>query len=101
MVGGGGAVARSDDLRAGVKQVVGEIGETDLCPRPDDADGANDEADAVLLAAKTCSMCERMLARVALPLAMLGGVALRRGFLCWNSARRSRRASRTRFALDR
>ena len=30
-------------------EVVGEIGETDLCPRPDDADGANDEAEAVLL----------------------------------------------------
>ena len=30
-------------------EVIGEIGETDLCPRPDDADGANDEAEAVLL----------------------------------------------------
>ena len=45
-------------------------------------------------------MCERMLARVALPLAMLG-IALPRDFLCWNSARKPRRASRTRFALDR
>jgi len=31
------------------REIVGEIGETDLCPRPDDADGANDEAEAVLL----------------------------------------------------
>ena len=30
-------------------EVIGEIGETDLCPRPDDADGANDETEVVLL----------------------------------------------------
>ena len=52
-------------------------------------------------AAKTCSTSLRTRALVALPRAMWAGIGRPRGLARWNSGRRPRRSSNSRFALLR